>query len=109
MIMFAAGSRYETPGTNLFCNSNSLVSLPNSDKFEIYDYPGEYEKKADGEAETLLAEARVEARSVTREARTERDLLAAEARRIRALLNAALDALDEAEAEEQEEPEAEAA
>jgi cell division initiation protein len=69
----------------------------------------ELKEQAKREADTILAEARVEARSVTREARTERDLLAAEARRVRALLNAALDALDEAEEHEDDEPEAEAA
>jgi len=45
----------------------------------------------------ILEEARGEARAVTREARAEREQLLAESRRIRALLNAALDALDEAE------------
>lgn len=68
----------------------------------------ELKEQAKREAETILAEARVEARSITREARTERDLLTAEARRVRALLNAALDALDEAD-DDDEEPEAEAA
>ena len=69
----------------------------------------ELKEQAKREADAILAEARVEARSVTREARTERELLSADARRIRTLLNAALDALDEAEDDEEEEPEAEAA
>ena len=69
----------------------------------------ELKEQAQREAETILAEARVEARSITREARAEREVLAAEARRIRILLHAALDALDEVEHDEDEEPGAEAA
>jgi cell division initiation protein len=69
----------------------------------------ELKEQAQREAETILAEARVEARSITREARAEREILAAEARRIRILLHAALDALDEVEDDESEEPGAEAA
>ena len=65
----------------------------------------ELKEQAKREAETILAEARVEARSVTRAARTERDVLAAEARRLRALLHAALDAVDEADEDQLEEPE----
>jgi len=62
------------------------------------------------EAETMVEEARSEARMITRRARTERDELATQARRIRLLLNAALDAVDEAEdRQEHEELPAEAA
>ncbi|PWU24621.1 MAG: hypothetical protein C5B48_05440 [Candidatus Rokuibacteriota bacterium] len=57
----------------------------------------ELKEQAKREAEVILAEAQAEARSVTRDARTERERLASESRRIRSLLNAALDALDEAD------------
>jgi len=54
------------------------------------------------EADVFLTEAHAEARLITRQARSERETLAAEARRVRLLLHAALDALDEAGAEELE-------
>jgi len=40
---------FETPTTSLEVNLPSTVKLPNIGGFEIYDYPGEYEKKAQGE------------------------------------------------------------
>lgn len=48
---------FETPSTSLMTSTSTLVKLPNVDKFEIYDYPGEYMKKADGET---LAKIRME-------------------------------------------------
>ena len=51
------------------------------------------------EAELILGEAHAEARAVTRQAAQERERLLADARKIRALLEAALDAVDDAEAE----------
>jgi len=39
---------FETPGTNLLTNSNSLVSLNKNAELEFYDYPGEYTQKSDG-------------------------------------------------------------
>ena len=42
---------FETPSTSLMANTNSVVSLDSNSKFEFYDYPGEYEKKAEGDAE----------------------------------------------------------
>lgn len=55
--------------------------------------------KEDGrvEATALVEEARLEAREITRRARAERDALVLDARRIRLMLNAALDAVDEAD------------
>jgi cell division initiation protein len=55
--------------------------------------------KEDGRAEvaTMVEEARLEAREITRRARAERDALVLDARRIRLMLNAALDAVDEAD------------
>ena len=53
------------------------------------------------EAELVVGEAHAEARSVTREAAAERERLLAETRKIRALLEAALDAVDDADADQQ--------
>jgi type VI secretion system secreted protein VgrG len=52
---------FETPSTSLMTNTSTTVSLPGITKYEMYDYPGEYEKKNDGEAETKL---RMEAEEV---------------------------------------------
>jgi cell division initiation protein len=59
----------------------------------------ELRNQAKREAETIVSEAQAEARMVTREARAERERLAVETRRLRLLLRAALDALDEADVE----------
>ena len=40
---------FETPSTNLAVNLPSTVKVANNDKFEVYDYPGEYPKKAEGD------------------------------------------------------------
>jgi type VI secretion system secreted protein VgrG len=40
---------FETPSMNLAVNVNSTVRVGGNDKFEVYDYPGEYLKKAEGE------------------------------------------------------------
>jgi len=64
----------------------------------------ELREQAKREAEGIVAEAHAAARTITREAQAERERLALESRRIRVLLNAALDALDEAN-----EPETQAA
>ena len=63
----------------------------------------ELKDQAKREAETIVAEAQAEARTITRQARTEHELLAVETRRMRLLLHAALDALDEADVETDEE------
>ncbi len=51
------------------------------------------------EAELVVEEAHAEARSVTMAAAAERERLRAEARKVRALLEAALDAVEDADAE----------
>ena len=48
----------------------------------------------------MVSEAHAEARSVTRAAAAERERLLAEAREVRALLEAALDAVDDAQADD---------
>ncbi len=67
----------------------------------------EVKDQAKREAETIVAEAQAEARTITRNARTEHERLTGEARRLRLLLHAALDALDEADVGEEQEPEQE--
>jgi cell division initiation protein len=57
----------------------------------------ELREQAKREAEAIVSEAHAAARSITMDARAERERLALESRRIRVLLNAALDALDEAD------------
>jgi cell division initiation protein len=61
----------------------------------------ELRDQAKREAELVVGEAHAEARSVTRAAAAERERLLAEARKIRALLEAALDAVDDADADQQ--------
>ena len=57
----------------------------------------ELKAQAKKEADLVLEEAHAEARAVTREALVERERLLADARKVRALLEAALDAVDDAE------------
>jgi type VI secretion system secreted protein VgrG len=45
---------FETPSTSLMTNTRTVVQLPGNDKFEVYDYPGVYLKKADGDAATKV-------------------------------------------------------
>ena len=39
-----------TPSDELLANTNSLVSIGGNDKYEVYDYPGQYGVAADGTA-----------------------------------------------------------
>jgi type VI secretion system secreted protein VgrG len=41
---------FETPSTSLATKVDTTVKVAGNDKFEFYDYPGEYTKKKDGEA-----------------------------------------------------------
>jgi cell division initiation protein len=59
----------------------------------------ELKEHATREATLVVDEAHAEARAVTRAAAAERERLLAEARKIRALLEAALDAVDDADAD----------
>ena len=61
----------------------------------------ELKDQAKREAELVVGEAHAEARAVTRAAAAERERLLAEARKVRALLEAALDAVDDADADAQ--------
>lgn len=40
---------FETPHTDLAANVPTTTKVGGNDKFEIYDYPGDYTKKADGD------------------------------------------------------------
>jgi len=57
----------------------------------------ELKDQAKREAELVVGEAHAEARAVTRAAAAERERLLAETRKVRALLEAALDAVDDAQ------------
>ena len=61
----------------------------------------ELKDQAKREAELVVGEAHAEARAVTRAAAAERERLLAEARKVRALLEAALDAVEDADADAQ--------
>jgi cell division initiation protein len=61
----------------------------------------ELKDQAKREAELVVGEAHAEAREATRAAAAERERLLAEARKVRALLEAALDAVDDADADAQ--------
>jgi len=52
---------FETPSTSLMTNTPSVVKMSGMDKFEIYDYPGEYEQKSDGDGDTKLRIEELEA------------------------------------------------
>jgi type VI secretion system secreted protein VgrG len=41
---------FETPSTSLMAKVSTLMKVPGVDKFEVYDYPGLYSKKAHGES-----------------------------------------------------------
>ncbi len=43
---------FETPSKSLMTNSGAKIGLPGIDKYEVYDYPGEYPEKPRGERET---------------------------------------------------------
>lgn len=45
---------FEIPSTSLLANTNTVVKQPGADKFEVFDYPGEYPLKADGDAEVKV-------------------------------------------------------
>jgi len=45
---------FKKPSTSLMANASTLVQLPGNSKYEIYDYPGEYLEKSDGDGETKI-------------------------------------------------------
>jgi type VI secretion system secreted protein VgrG len=48
---------FETPSTSLMSTVSSVVQLPGNSKYEVYDYPGEYLVKGDGDG---LSKVRME-------------------------------------------------
>jgi type VI secretion system secreted protein VgrG len=48
---------FKTPPTNLATDETTIYSVANSSRFELFDYPGEYQVRADG---TQLAKMRME-------------------------------------------------
>ncbi|PID43872.1 MAG: type VI secretion system tip protein VgrG [Proteobacteria bacterium] len=40
---------FTTPGTSLMTNQQTVLSIPNSSPFEVYDYPGDYGDSATGD------------------------------------------------------------
>ncbi len=53
---------FEQPTTDLLATGKGKSSYSNADKAELFDYPGEYDKKSDGDA---TAKVRIEAEEVT--------------------------------------------
>ncbi len=45
---------FEIPSTPLLTNTKSVIALPENDKYEMFDHPGEYPLKADGDTETKV-------------------------------------------------------
>jgi type VI secretion system secreted protein VgrG len=45
---------FETSATSLLSPTNSVLGLPGADKFELFDFPGGYEKKAQGDNDVKL-------------------------------------------------------
>jgi type VI secretion system secreted protein VgrG len=45
---------FEDPSKSLLTNTKTTIDQPGMDKFEIFDYPGDYFVKGDGEAEVKL-------------------------------------------------------
>ncbi len=45
---------FETPSTNLLTNTDTLLDQPDATKYELFDYPGDYQVKGNGEAGTKV-------------------------------------------------------
>ena len=45
---------FETPSTSLLANINSTINQGGNQKYEIFDYPGEYEKRSQGDTQSKL-------------------------------------------------------
>lgn len=45
---------FETPSTSLMSNENTIFKVGGNDSYEVFDYPGEYTKKAEGESRTQI-------------------------------------------------------
>jgi len=45
---------FETPSTSLLANEDTIFKVGGNESYEIFDYPGEYTKKAEGESRTQI-------------------------------------------------------
>ena len=45
---------FKTPSTNLLTNTETKLDIPGADQFEVFDYPGEYPVKGDGQADVKI-------------------------------------------------------
>ncbi len=45
---------FETPTTSLMTNETTVLKIEGNQKYEFYDYPGDYDNKGDGESLTKL-------------------------------------------------------
>ena len=45
---------FETPSTSLLTTTSTVIDLPDAPKYEIFDYPGEYFVKGDGDPVTKV-------------------------------------------------------
>jgi type VI secretion system secreted protein VgrG len=45
---------FETPSTSLLANEDTIFKVGGNDSYEVFDYPGEYTKKAEGESRTQI-------------------------------------------------------
>jgi Phage tail baseplate hub (GPD) len=45
---------FETPSTNLLTTTSTVIDLPDAPKYEIFDYPGEYVVKGNGDPVTKV-------------------------------------------------------
>ncbi len=45
---------FETPSTSLMANVDSLIKQGGNTKYEVYDYPGEYEKRNQGDTQVRV-------------------------------------------------------
>jgi type VI secretion system secreted protein VgrG len=45
---------FETPTTSLLANESTVLTIENNTNYELFDYPGEYDNKGDGETLTKL-------------------------------------------------------
>jgi len=52
---------FETPSTDLMTQANTIATFSGVSKWELFDYPGEYEKKGDGQEEAKIRMAEEEA------------------------------------------------
>ena len=45
---------FETPSTDLATSADATIDLPSGDKYELYDYPGQYKTVAEGQVLTRI-------------------------------------------------------